>query len=237
MMADILTYALSIFVLIPLIISVNKTLYKNLTHEQRQEKGKVIQRILKTYALMQCTGWPCVLASFVILRMSTPVLTIHHSDLARYLVAGYRFFTAMLRDYVQFNSLIIAICRYTLIVYDTVLAEIRMEKIRRFYIICSVMVPLITTIMYETTVATEPFFISLFYGRNEAENYSSSPLRSNSTIAEIEYSSPIFVICRDKLPIDLRNGMLYFQNFLVAIIYSNIPEAFIYGHIFVFYQR
>ena len=99
------------------------------------------------------------------------------------------------------------------------------------------MVPLITTIMYETTVATEPFFISLFYGRNEAVNYSSSPLRSNSSIAEIEYSSPIFVICRDKLPIYLRNAMLNVQNFLVAIIYSNIPEAFIYVHIFVFYQR
>ena len=236
-MADILTYALTIFLLIPLIISVNKTLYKNLTHEQRQEKGKVIQRILKTYALMQCTGWPCVLASFVILRMSTPVLTIHHSDLVRYLVAGYRFFTAMLRDYVQFNSLIIAICRYTFIVYNTGLATIRMEKIRRFYIICSGIIPLITTVMYETTVATEPFFISMFYGRNEAHKYSSSGLQMNSSYLQIEYSSPIFVICRDNFPIELKNAMLYLQNILVVMIYSNVPEAFIYIHIFVFYKR
>ena len=237
MLADILTYVFTIFILIPLIISVNKKLYTNLNHEQRQEKGKVIQRILKTYALMQCTGWPCVLASFIILRISAPVLNICHSDMWRYLVTGYRFLTIMLRDYVQFNSLIIAICRYTFIVYNTGLATIRMEKIRRFYIICSGIIPLITTVMYESTVATEPFFISMFYGRNEAHKYSSSGLQMNSSYLQIEYSSPIFVICRDNFPIELKNAMLYFQNILVVMIYSNVPEAFIYIHIFVFYKR
>ena len=237
MLADILTYVFTIFILIPLIISVNKKLHTNLNHEQRQEKGKVIQRILKTYALMQCTGWPCVLASFIILRISAPVLNICHSDMWRYLVTGYRFLTIMLRDYVQFNSLIIAICRYTFIVYNTGLATIRMEKIRRFYIICSGIIPLITTVMYESTVATEPFFISMFYGRNEAHKYSSSGLQMNSSYLQIEYSSPIFVICRDNFPIELKNAMLYFQNILVVMIYSNVPEAFIYIHIFVFYKR
>ena len=237
MLADILTYVFTIFILIPLIISVNKKLYTNLNHEQRQEKGKVIQRILKTYALMQCTGWPCVLASFVMLRISAPVLNICHSDMWRYLVTGYRFLTIMLRDYVQFNSLIIAICRYTFIVYNTGLATIRMEKIRRFYIICSGMIPLITTVLYETTVATEPFFISMFYGRNEAHKYSSSGLQMNSSYLQIEYSSPIFVTCRDNFPIELKNAMLYLQNILVVMIYSNVPEAFIYIHIFVFYKR
>ena len=237
MLADILTYVFTIFILIPLIISVNKKLYTNLNHEQRQEKGKVIQRILKTYALMQCTGWPCVLASFIILRISAPVLNIYHSDTWRYLVSGYRFLTIMLRDYVQFNSLIIAICRYTFIVYNTGLATIRMEKIRRFYVICSGMIPLITTVMYETTVATEPFFISMFYGRNEAHKYSSSGLQMNSSYLQIEYSSPIFIICRDNFPIELKNAMLYLQNILVVMIYSNVPEAFIYIHIFVFYKR
>ena len=91
MIADILTYAFSLFILIPLIITVNKTLYKNLSQEKRQEKGKVIQRILKTYALIQCAGWPCMLVSFITLRISTPVLVVHHSDLVRCLVASYRF--------------------------------------------------------------------------------------------------------------------------------------------------
>ena len=112
-----------------------------------------------------------------------------------------------------------------------------MEKIRRFYIICSIIIPIITTIMYETTVAIEPFFISMFYGHSEAEDYSSTALRLNSTNVEIEYSSPIFAICRDNLPTEMKNIMLYVQNILVVMIYSNIPEAFIYGHIFVFYQR
>ena len=237
MIADIITYACSMFILIPLIITVNKKLYENLTQEKRQEKGKVIQRILKTYALIQCVGWPCILVSFVTLRISTSILVVHQSDLARYLVASYRFIVALLRDYVQFNSLIIAICRYTFIVCNTTLAGIKMEKIRRFYIICSIIIPLTTTIMYETTVAIEPFFISMFYGRSEAENYSSSALQLNSTNVKIEYGSPIFVICRDNLPIELKDIMLYFQNFLVVMIYSNIPEALIYIHIFVFYQR
>ena len=237
MIADILTYAFSLFILIPLIITVNKKLYKNLSQEKRQEKGKVIQRILKTYALIQCVGWPCISVCFVTLRISTPVLVVHQSDLVRCLVAGYRFIVALLRDYVQFNSLIIAICRYTFIVCNTALAGIKMEKIRRFYIICSIIIPIITTVMYETTVAIEPFFISMFYGHSEAENYSSSTLGLNSTNVELEYSSPIFVICRDNLPAEVKNIMLYFQNILVVVIYSNIPEAFIYIHIFVFYQR
>ena len=119
----------------------------------------------------------------------------------------------------------------------TALAGIKMEKIRTFYIICSIIIPIITTVMYETTIAIEPFFISMFYGHSEAENYSSSTLRSNSTNLEIEYGSPIFAICRDNIPTEVKNMMLYFQNILVVMIYSNIPEAFIYIHIFVFYQR
>ena len=237
MIADILTYAFSIFILVPLIITVNKKLYKNLTQEKRQEKGKVIQRILKTYALIQCAGWPCILVTFVTLRISTPVLVVHHSDLVRCLVGGYRFIVALIRDYVQFNSLIVAICRYTFIVCNTALAGVKIEKIRRFYIICSIIIPIITTVMYETTIAIEPFFISMFYGNSEAENYSSSTLRSNSTNLEIEYGSPIFAICRDNIPTEVKNMMLYFQNILVVMIYSNIPEAFNHIHIFVFYQR
>ena len=42
-------------------IIVGMRLYNNLKNEKHQEQGKVIQRILKTYAIVQCIGWPCMM--------------------------------------------------------------------------------------------------------------------------------------------------------------------------------
>ena len=42
-------------------IIISKKLYKNVREEVHQERGKVIQRIMKTYSLVQCVGWPLMM--------------------------------------------------------------------------------------------------------------------------------------------------------------------------------
>ena len=49
-LSEILLFISGGLILIPLIIFVNKRLYTNIKNEERQEKGKVIQFIIKTYA-------------------------------------------------------------------------------------------------------------------------------------------------------------------------------------------
>ena len=41
-------------------ITIGRKFYQNVQKEDHQERGKVIQRIMKTYAMVQCIMWPVI---------------------------------------------------------------------------------------------------------------------------------------------------------------------------------
>ena len=74
-----------VMALMPIAIFLNKKLYHNLKNEKRRENGKVIQRILKTYSIVQCTLPVLIYPFFLpmlnnkILEYLGPILTLIHS--------------------------------------------------------------------------------------------------------------------------------------------------------------
>ena len=73
-------------------VILNTKLYKNVKNETRQEKGKVIQRIMKTYAIVQTIAWPCIVWGNVLLGVNRSVFSVFHPCLALSLQIFLRFF-------------------------------------------------------------------------------------------------------------------------------------------------
>ena len=65
MMNYILISHIVVFITVmPLGIFIHRKLYNNINNEKHRESGKVIQRILKTYSIIQCTLAPLIHLSF-----------------------------------------------------------------------------------------------------------------------------------------------------------------------------
>ena len=67
-------------------IFLGKKLYDNVQKEEHQEKGKIMQKILKTYVLVQCIGYPSMLISAWLLYTNKFVLTIFRPDMTRHAI-------------------------------------------------------------------------------------------------------------------------------------------------------
>ena len=102
-------------VLLPFVVSVIKKLYNNIEKEEHLEKGKVIQCVIKTYALVQFSTWPCVFDASILYWLFRGTI---QPQMARYIIASIRFVYNLLKDYIGCHSLIIAICRYLFIIYN-----------------------------------------------------------------------------------------------------------------------
>ena len=135
---DIITacVTLSIFVLLYGIIgiTIGRKFYQNVQKEDHQERGKVIQRIMKTYAMVQCIMWPVIgILAFTFYINKIALNKIDHS-LLRPSISLLRFVFTLFRSYIGFNSLIIALCRYSFIVYENQVFKIGLKRIRNIYI-------------------------------------------------------------------------------------------------------
>ena len=96
-LSEILLFICGGLIVIPLIILVNKRLYTNIKNEERQEKGKVIQFIIKTYALVQCIGWPCLFIAYGLIKL-IQLFSIDYLSIKSF-GSIYRFLYTLLRDY------------------------------------------------------------------------------------------------------------------------------------------
>ena len=57
-------------------IIVGMKFYKNVSKEDHQENGKLIQRIIKTYAIVQCITWPSIMAFALTIYVNSTVLKV-----------------------------------------------------------------------------------------------------------------------------------------------------------------
>ena len=129
---DYICYSLCCFVLTPIVILVNKRLYSKIRKEEHQEKGKVIQHIIKMFSITLCISLPIIISYECILVVLTEY-QILDSSLKRYLISACRFFSILLMDYVQAHSLVIAVCRYTFTVFEQKAEKIQIQKLRSFF--------------------------------------------------------------------------------------------------------
>ena len=135
-------------VAMPVGIVVNYKLFNNVTNEKHLEKGKVIQRIMATYAVIQSIGWPTVISVNFLITIDRMSYNTIPAWLLPYASEVVRFLFVCLRIYVALNSLIIATCRYCFIIHDVKAVQYGIRKIRRILVCLSFAVPLVLSILW-----------------------------------------------------------------------------------------
>ena len=234
-LSEILLFISGGLILIPLIIFVNKRLYTNIKNEERQEKGKVIQFIIKTYALVQCIGWPCLFIAYGLIKL-IQLFSIDYLSIKSF-GSIYRFLYTLLRDYLQFHSLILATCRYMFIVLPSTSTKIGIDRLRKLLIFASMGIPILTTTLYELTCPIEKTYINWFYGQKLNRNIHNHTYDQWIKIDSSELESAAFVMFNRFLPSSFTHAVSMIENVLFSIIYSNLIEGCIYIYIIIFLKR
>ena len=211
-------------------IAINCKVYRNINEEEFKDKGKVIQRIIKTYALVQCVSWPSVLVLFGV----KSAFLVHHLSMSLTFVHISNFIVKLTLMYVGFNSLIIALCRYIFMMIVTHNDAGSIKTVRKLIVIASVMVPIMITFLNEAFVPMSEYKIHLMQHQVEVMELT----MSSSTFSILHNTT---LIIRQSLISDAINDFIP-QLFLrplkdvVCIINfaacSNILEAVFYTHIF-----
>lgn len=232
-----LAYFIYSISMVTLGISVNKKLYKNVKNEEHLEKGKIIQRIMKTHSMVQCIVWPCLIVTAFLLKMNKHL----HLDIIPRTCVGYaivilRFFNTLNACYGGFNSLIMAISRYVCIVYHETVEAYGVRKWRKVLIGSSIVIPVLLSVLTDALVPVEDIWEVLFWQNSSFLNaMNTSPLDENMT-SEMPMS-PIYIFTNACIPSVLVYALKFIWTAVLVLIHSNVLEGIIYLHIYIYYNR
>ena len=191
---------------------------------------------MKTYVVIQCIGYPIVMISAWVLYSNKFVLPIFWPGLTRYAILTLRLVYTLLRSYVGLNSLIIAICRYSLILCKNQVVNIGINRFRSIILSCSVVMPIMLAFSNEASHSVEISWACLFMPNDNQTlqfdtHNASNIFCSRHHVQEIA-ESQIYTVYNEYLPLSFTQGMKIFHTVFVVIIGSNVLEGFLYCQIF-----
>ena len=232
---DMILYLIILVIVMPLSVWINNMLYTNISNEEHQDKGKVVQYIMKQFSLVQSISWPLITSVVGLYYLCFNVLDLIPDTFARYLSNTIRFAYDLNRDYVSFNSLIIATIRFTFIVLGRKAESFGIVRLRKLFISCSIGIPIMNNFLYEATQPIEQVWITVFHNKT---NYS-IPNMNNFTSANMShsYDSDIFVLADRYLPPQIRYALVVIEDIMMVILYSNVLEGLMYAYTMYVFRR
>ena len=234
---EILVYFIYSISMIMLGIWVNKKLYKNVKNEEHLEKGKIIQRIMKTHSMIQCIAWPCLIVTAFLLKMNKHLhLDIIPRSYVGYAIVIVRFFTTLNETYGGFNSLIMAISRYLCIVYQDAVEGYGVRKLRKVLIGSSIGIPIFLAILWDALVPVEDIWEVLFFPNSTISHGSNTSSMDENVISEM-LQSPIYLVTNACVPSVPFYTSKFICTVVLVLIHSNVLEGTIYLHTYIYYNR
>ena len=218
----------------PLAIVINKKLYRNIKNEEHLEKGKVIQSIIKRYALVQCIAYPCIVVALIGGKIAVDMIP---PEVARYVISSFIFTYTLYLDYVKFHSFVVALCRYTFLILSTQAETIGISRLKAIFIGCSIAVPTVTNLIYSIIHPLDDITTQWFYGQDYSGDEANQSDFSKKMNLISTYDSPLYLLYNEYCPETLKLGMNVLDVFIVMTVYSNIPEGFMYIHLYIFSKR
>ena len=222
-------------------LKVNYTLYNKVRTEKHTEAGKVLQWIMKAYALMQaitCLGsW--VLQELLSIAGWNRLTFLHPCNVlntSHLLMFTFLFFQL----YFGIISLSLAIGRYAFVVQSGPISSFGVQKFGNILIWSSFVIPFIMTLLVSAVLSIEyngllaPLkFYELSCSFPESEEF-----KVNTTITCYNcYRSPIYNLANAYLPSSAIDSMLVFLVIAYLILYCNITEGIIYFKCVIFVFR
>ena len=230
-----------VFIVMPLGVAVCKRLYEKIKSEEHKEKGKVVQTLIKNYCLIQMIGCP---GGFLIawpIEINNAYLHIVDSSETIFAIHMVRAWYLFYRVYLAFHSLIVAVTRYTFLMYDIQTEIYGVKKLRNMFLSCSIGLPLFITVISSCVNPIEIRWLQLFAVHNDSAALLSEVeydvrLRVGSLAAE-EYNIGLYNLISKLLPSSLVFGLHVFLTATFILISSNIVELFLYAHLFSHFHR
>ena len=243
--AEIILFAVCYTIIIPLGLVICIKLYYNLKNEEHKEKGKIIQRILKNYCLLQCVAWPLISVVFgIVLFTKRSIFAFNHSILMVIIVSILRFAVRLNLLYVGFNSFILAISRYVFVMRATHDEQTCMKKLRRLFIVTSILAPVLFGILDEAFIAyptiTPITAASNVMIRHNQTNVGSTFYDTDHNLQNHTYlipQSPLFLVAEKYVSSSIKYVVKLGLVIAHTAFYSNIPEGILYTHIFIINKR
>ena len=246
--AEIISYTLFCLVIVPLGLVICRKLYIDTRNEEHKEKGKVIQRIMKNYCLVQCGVWPLITVMFGIIKFTSfSTMVYNHQSLMIIIVSCLRSLLRLNLGYVGFNSFAIATCRYVFIMHITHDGYTSIRKARKFFVVISVVVPIILWALNETLIPYPDAHLGPPIHADSKpiaqSNLTDVEGMVNSTIETIEPlsflipQSPLFLVVEKYVSTSIISGFKIASYVIQSILYSNIPEGVLYTHLFIVNNR
>ena len=224
-------------------ITIGRKLYNNVKNEDHQERGKVIQRIMTTYSMVQCAAWPIFMIAAWILYVNKNIFGIIQPFQVRYSIITFRFLFTMFKVYIGFNSMIISMCRYIFIVHDNFVSKIGIQRTKCIFICSSVVLPILISFLNDAIQPIEMTWICMFMSPGNLEN-SQGNIGNDShgifcakDVMEGISESPIYNVFHEHFSAPFTYGLQIFTKVLVIITTSNIVEGFMYSHTFIYITR
>ena len=234
---QLISFMVCFILILPLIIYVNKKLYDNIKNEEHLEKGRVIQHIIKHYSQLQFIGWPFVFVSFGSIKLLNCITPLSQTLTVQIVVFALRYAYTFFRDYLQFHSLVIAICRYTFVIWESTAEKFGVTRLRRLFISASIVVPLLTSTLYEVTCPVENFYVSWFYGIGISQELANTTNTIEELLHDRKFESLAFMVVNSYFSSFVVDLLQCIETALFSIIYSNVIEGILYANIFIFYHR
>ena len=215
-------------IIIPGVI-INRKFLNNARNEERKEKGKTLQRIMKNLSMAQMVLWPIILLSqwFTRVEFSLKILSLNPC----FMYYGGLMTTFMyhsFRLYVGFNSLVVAICRFCFLVNDNIVLKYGIHKFRIIVYYGSILVPLGVSILQEGVVPRQGWMIF---------NTNSGCTRYHFNDTNMESQSIIYAFVQHNFSFYIIKGIEVICYTTVFIILSNVIEGILYWYTWSFIKQ
>ena len=223
-------------------VIINRKLYKNVAKETTGERGKVFQRIIKSYSIIQSIGWPLIWAWMV----GFGILSKNYGHEVSACVYVYSlnlaiFFYSWLRTYIGLTSLILAFGRYVFVVHDKLVLDMGVEFVAKILNTTSLIIPLLMAILSNSVITLEyNGWLSQIREYEASCNQMDEAFRvsnmDDGTINNV-FKSPLYSIAHSFLPSWFTDYLYLLHLVLNVILYSNIIEGVVYAKCAIFVFR
>ena len=231
-------------VLLVLIISIlgiviGKKFYSSVKNEDRQERGKIIQTLLKRYVVVQCVGWPIWMIGALVFHINKERLSVLGVGFVQLCVMSIRDTRVLLRNYVGFQSFVIALCRYLFIVKNSLILKIGVKRFRYIILLISFVVPTFQLMLTEASAPIWHVYFCFFVPQDGQlhQNNNNSGIFCNQETLTKSFESPFYTFCWENLPLPINYALPMVRYMLLFIAQSNVLEGFLYVHMYIFFWR
>ena len=216
-----------------------KKFHSSVKDQDRQEQGKIIQTLLKRLTLVQSVGWPILLIGTWVLHINKYRLNTLGVGFVQVGVMSIRDIRILLRNYVGFQSFVIALCRYLFIVKDSLLMKIGVKRLRYIILLSSGVIPICQLLLGEATAPIGHVYFCILVPQDDQlhKNNNTSGMFCNQETITKSFESPFYTFCWENLPLPVNYALLMIRYILFIMGQSNILEGFMYIHIFTFIWR